>query len=355
LVGNLPAGFELLTVASSPDGTVFAGGHPASRPNLGRIYRLAGGGTELVLGSATPPLGLPVGTALRPTGVVALGPAELLVADSLRGQILHVQAGKPIVALYGKPGGAELKEGADAQAAALAPNGLARDAVGRLYFLNGTRELWRIDTKGQLARLYLDPTSGDGAQLSELATVAVTPTGELLVGGLRGITGGTLTGFLVHVDPKGVAKTVAGPTTGERVCGMATDPSGAIVFGLAPEPAVGDDARALRLMRWIAEEGAKEAAAGSYREHPVGFGLLGADAKNRWYVLAGTGAGQVASIIRFDSADGTRALIAGPGAPRFASDTRDTSLLDVRGMSLLVGTAFVADGEQIKHLTGLAD
>jgi len=183
----------------------------------------------------------------------------------------------------------------------------------------------------------------------------VAPTGDVLLGGLRGIKDGTLTAFLVHVDPKGVAKPVAAPADGERICGMATDPSGAVVFGLAPLPAAGDDARSLRLMRWTAEDGAKEAAAGSYREHPVGFGLLGADAKNRWYVLAGTGSGQVASIVRFDPADGTRALVAGPGAPRFAGASGDTSLLDVRGLSLLIGDAFVADGEQIKHLTGLAE
>lgn len=356
LVGSLPAGFSLAVVTGGPGGVAYAAGRTKLDSDYScRVYKLAGGGTELVAGVAAPMLGEALDTPLRPTGLVALTAGELLAADALRGQILRVRAGKPVEALYGKPGGASPADGADAAKAALSPRALTRDAEGRLSFLNGLQEAWRIDAAGRLARLYAEPTSGDAGLVGQLTHLAGTPDGDVLVAAERGISGGQLVGHLIHVDALGVAKPVPLTPGTERIAGMATDSAGAIVFGLATPGVGGDDAWAVRLMRWTLADGVKEAASGTWRHHPAGFGVLGVDAKNRWYMLAGTGPGGIATLTRFDPADGTRALIAGPGAPRFAGDTTDDSLSGGLGFALLGSEGFLADAAQIKHLSNLAD
>ncbi len=345
LAAKLPENFVVSALGSAPDGTVYAAGSDRSDDGAAsRILALGGTAPVEVGGAGALPLGPLASLVLQPRGLVAAGPSTLLVADGLRGQILRLQPGQPPEAAYGKRDGAAPTDGAKAAAVAFRPTALGQDAEGRLYVLHDGAEVYRIEAKGAIKRLFglTAPTAGN-----RLTDLAVAPDGTIYL-----YQPGAPTGQRVfRVD--GLDARTPVPTEDDALIGMTAAGDGALHLVLAAQGGA-DEAR-VRLARWTAADGLTEVDARVRRVSAYGTRSLALDARGRWWFTLGRAGSPYAILVRFDPATGQTVEVAGRDTDVFGGDTTDDGMIEAQAPVFdPAGDLFWLEAGQVRTLPGAA-
>ncbi len=150
-------------------------------------------------------------TLSYPSAVAIGRPGEIFISDSLNFRIRKVAVDGVITTIAGNGREESAGDGGPALRASVQPGALALDAAGNLFFVDGGTRVRRIGLDGIVTAVAGNGTygfSGDGgpaieASLSVVYSLAVTPTGDLLLSD-------SANQRVRKVSPDGIISTIAG-------------------------------------------------------------------------------------------------------------------------------------------------